>query len=832
MKPAPLQLASLSPARFPRFLIAEDRATAMKQLTRFCGNSHSDKSRPAPAAVPTHRGGRLLLLFLLGVALGPALAAAVSPPTASSSYQPRLSRSTIRLAPTPAQVATIPDFDTTWKLPAAMAAQLPAIMEAGRFPEAFAAGAQAGLSIDPATGDGAIAPSEALLGLLSERQRARWWSALARYNANLAHRWPLALRTSTLDALANDARWAEAVDRMRRFGVQHGARTLFADFFVLEGAFPGVDARGAFFRELLGVETEFLKLRVAGAASELESILAYWNSGSLQRVAEPILASVAMTENQDYLDIAHLLPQLPRSLLYTYPPSFENWDSPSMDNAAMAASFFALGADSLATFGPGGFSAWLETQCEPVAGERRFGDIVVFEDPSAFRWPFAMVHIADGIVFGRRPCVFGPWELMPESDIPLLNPRMEGGAVSVFRARAAIAPGRDAARISPLPRLPSGRVESLPAGPWGRLVSHEVTLFPPNHLLQSLDAPARDPVWTFYGTSKAAALRAVAEAEMPAREKAALQAVFARAEPDSRGLLTVRPSRALALATPASVREKLFPKLVHGASAADYAQDIVFPTRLPPEQWFGSDLMSEQARQLAISLSYRNGSLTLLSDFGAFYHGIAAGGDRIAALRGLMRTPALVLLLERPTVEEAASLADYWRLDQQKSVRGLLESFAASATMDHLDIIHLLPPLAREFMNVYARTPYGAPSASCYWTALNFHELQPDSRLLVTPQERFEQMPLVWEKLRRAYRRVEQAEQIGDLIAYRDKSNGDLRHVCSFVAAGVVFSKNGFGSVSPWCLMRLDDVDALYLNDSVERWIFRLREPATAGPAR
>ena len=140
-----------------------------------------------------------------------------------------------------------------------------------------------------------------------------------------------------------------------------------------------------------------------------------------------------------------------------------------------------------------------------------------------------------------------------------------------------------------------------------------------------------------------------------------------------------------------------------------------------------------------------------------------------------------------------------------------------------LDVVHLLPPVARELLNVYHLASAEGAAASCYWTALNFPSEQPESRLLVNPRTTGDQEAETWRRLQE-FTPLEKASELGDIIAYRRKSDGRILHVCSYVAADIVFTKNGFGYSAPWCLMRLPDVDALYHDAATtERLYFRPR---------
>ncbi len=750
--------------------------------------------------------------------------AAVGAPT-----EPRLFQTTLRLEPLRRQIAGMPAFPGEWRLAPTMAERFDEIMSAGRFPEQVAFELRRRMTIAPTTREGVIVPDSKLLDLFDAAARQRWWSVLAGHAFNASYRWPVTITEHGLAALEADPRFAGAVERIRRWSATEGRRVIFADLFAVESALPDAATRIEFFQQLLGTDTAFVKVVSTNTEPEVVSRqAAYWLSHGRSRTVEPMLAAVARIEGSDRIDLAHLLPRFARSVLYTYPPDFSTAWEPSRDNAILAAGFFDPDIDP----GPviaAGFTAWLKQNCEQIDEPRQFGDIVVFENTATTQWPFAAVYIADGLVLGRRPGIYGPWELLPESEVSRLNPRFRGNKGAVFRPREP-GSGGDATtkRIPPSWHEPPELVD-LPAGPWGKLKCYDVLLAPSNELLASVPVPETQPRWSFRNTTRGGILRVVSETPMPDETRRDLHNLFATANPDANGVLTVRPSSDLVLATPASFRERLFHNLEHGLMATDATQAVMIPTELDATRWFGRTLLSARAREVVTSLLYRRRHGLMLSDFGTLYHRLDPT-ERVDALRAIYRAPAVILLLERPESNAVEGLTAYWRLDQQKSIRTLLESFASTSDMRFLDVMHLLPPLARELLNVYVQSSADVPAPSCYWTALNFSADRPDSRLLVTASAPGRPDEIAWEKLRDNYETVDGPLRVGDIVVYRRKQDGFMVHVSAFVAADIVYTKNGLGLSSPWCLMRLRDVDALYAISGVERLAYRpVGDPSNAG---
>ena len=736
--------------------------------------------------------------------------------------EPALQRAQLRIEPTRRQVASLPRASGVWRLTPQICNRFDEVLIAAGFSPELRTKLRPRLQIDPATGEGTIIPDASLLDAFSARDRLRWWSILASHPANRAYRWPIAVPRARFAEWVSQPEFAAAVDCLRRWAVPETDQLLFADWFALEQSLPDENTRLNVWRALIAVDTTFAKVdTVMDATATGVQLEDYWQGGGRSRTVESILKSTRRLDGYERLDLAHLLPRLPRALLHTFPPDLANREEPNIENAVAAVSFFRPSLDARDELDQG-FSAWLREHCELIEGDREFGDIVVFENPGQSRWPFAMVHVADGLLFGRRPGLFGPWELLPESEVPGLNPRLRGGNKTVYRIRLET-PAPAAIASDTTPQAPI-HLTSLPAGPWGRLHAYPVMLSPSLELLQQLPVPDSQPQWTFTGLTPSRAQSILAGLGLDPAIHAQLVTLFRSARVDRRGLLTVRPTLPLVFATPAVVREALFPYLVPGAVATDYAQEVSLPLRSTPEAWVAGMSVSTAMRETLLSLSYRRGDSVGLIDLGALFHAATNEAQRLRLLQAVYETPVLIVLLERPEPGEVPALADYWRLDQQKSLAPLLDSFAHNRAFAYLDIIHLLPPLARETMNVFMRATADAPTPSCYWTALNFAAERPDSRLLVKPRAPGGERTEVERHLRENYVAAEVADQLGDLVVYRRLSDGEPLHLCTFVAAGVVFTKNGFGSNSPWCLMRLADVDALYLQPKlVQRVVYHRR---------
>jgi hypothetical protein len=760
--------------------------------------------------------GRLLGLLLLA---GP-LAAAVP--------EPLLHRSRLNLAPTDSQLRSLAPFPARWVLPGPVAAALGPYLATRGFSASLAQELVGRLQPVPGADESIITPDRALLARFTPAERAVWWDVLAYHHANSSYRWPLSLDPAALAALDAQPRWHEAMARLRATGRPHGTQLVCGDLFALEDAFATPADRSDFYRIALGADALLLKLRRDGDRPlDPQAQADYWLLNGRYRAIEPMLNAVAAIPNAPRLDVAHLLPRLPRSLLNTYPPDPDDTEDPGIESGLLASEFFSLapGADPQA---PGGLKAWLARECVPVTGPPQYGDLLVYGDLDRTDWPYAAVYIAGGTGFARRPTTFGPWEFLDLADIGRLNPRFAGRPPRIFRGKSALeAPGEPPFQPG---RAPAAwrqqlRLKAVKPGPWGRLWYYDVLLAPSGNTLEHLPPPSPDPVWTFAGIDRAGLLDAVHTVAMPAEVRTGLQTLFADAQPDADGRITVHPAPDLVLAVPREFRTRVFPRLVGGTSVTDYAQHIPFPRGFTIDEWFDAGSLPETVRQAMLRLVYPLGDHVMLSDFGALYHLLETKPEQLAAQRSALRIPAVVVLLERPEPADVPALAAYWRPGRHKDVATLLQSFAANRTGPlYLDILHLLSPIEREFLNTYFTPDGPSLTPSCFWTAFNFGAEKPDDSYLVLPGTWSNHEHLAWEELNARFDRLPAPGQLGDIVAYRRRGEPAVVHVCVFIADGLVYTKNGATFSQPWCLSRLEDIDALYLTDpSMERLYFRRR---------
>jgi len=209
-------------------------------------------------------------------------------------------------------------------------------------------------------------------------------------------------------------------------------------------------------------------------------------------------------------------------------------------------------------------------------------------------------------------------------------------------------------------------------------------------------------------------------------------------------------------------------------------------------------------------LIYSDGDFLLFADPEAIRSQVQDAEELRRLAKTLLRQPTLLVELAIKDDSEVAGLADYWgRGGRRTDLRPILESVAEKGPDRSIDIFHLLPTLARNHLYRYPRLTAADLDkpliANCLWTALNFFSARPDDRFL--------DVNVALNTLKRDYFIVETGFQLGDIIVFLDQ-NGNLFHVVVYLADGLVFTKNGTSPMAPWVITTLDQVKGYYRSRS------------------
>jgi hypothetical protein len=366
--------------------------------------------------------------------------------------------------------------------------------------------------------------------------------------------------------------------------------------------------------------------------------------------------------------------------------------------------------------------------------------------------------------------------------------------VGILYVRAG---GVEASRPASPPETRTGS-----AGPWGRLIVSPITVSPPLEYIPPDGMPRRRTAWHLPSTDTQTAAGFLAWTGMPAADAGRL---MASARPDGAGGLTLLPDKALLLGLSPDVRGRLYSRLARSRLNEAQLESYRFLGGNPGD-WFDGSSVSAETRRLVEPLIYRDGPFLHFADLEAVRDDITDPEEWRLLRKTLMRSSTLLVRLDIRDPSEVAALANYWGAKGRRlDIRPLLESLAGQADDRAIDIIHLLPALARNHLYRYPKltaADFDKPLlANCLWSALNFFELEPSDRFL--------DVTIALNALRHDFYVVEDNFELGDVIAFLD-GNDTIFHAAVYLADGLAFTKNGTSPMAPWTIMSVEHIRAFY----------------------
>ncbi len=388
--------------------------------------------------------------------------------------------------------------------------------------------------------------------------------------------------------------------------------------------------------------------------------------------------------------------------------------------------------------------------------------------------------------------------------------------LAVFQLRSALPPREAApspaggnAVASPaatdLPAVVAGDGQPVQIGPWGQLELTRVIIEPPDDLI-TIDARRVDSVlWHFPGYAEREVESVFAAAPLSDDQRARLndrqtwQLLHDR--------ITVRVPKALILELDPDSRRRIYAVLSPFRENSGQWAPASFRAE-SANDWFSGSGLTEHTVGLVQPLLYRRGESLLFSDLELIAADVKTQRQRLLLLRTLARSTTQFARLRINNDTDIAALAEYWSLGQRnRDITPLLKSIPRDGRGFSIDIVHLLPPVARRLLYTYDSPPPAGQEAfrDCHWTALNFANRDFD--------DRFRDLELVRDAYQSKYLPVTDEPRLGDVFLFVTEGEIVL-HASVHIAGDLVFTKNGAWAAAPWILMRMPDLIALYPSDT------------------
>jgi hypothetical protein len=350
------------------------------------------------------------------------------------------------------------------------------------------------------------------------------------------------------------------------------------------------------------------------------------------------------------------------------------------------------------------------------------------------------------------------------------------------------------------PLLKTSPPDTIPA--WGELVTFDVEIEQPLEYLGFEPTGSRTSRWIFPEQSLTQVQALMQKCGLPPEQ-------IARALSSELALVTasntiVTPDDELILSLAPAVRTALYTELAQHLENHYMRAPYCFPGKTIADKLNKSEVAGDIAALIQKLAYERNGNL-YFSDVELVVDRLATPAAQRNLFKALSRNSVVMARLRVRPDTDVDKLLGYWGAApgvRMKDVRPLIESLKRLDEGSTLSLVYLLPPFARERLFTSPLPSYqGDPNMDCHWTAMNFFNPEPDYK--------FSDLGYTSRYIQTNYYNVAQASNYGDLIFLLD-SHGNAIHSAVYIAADIVFTKNGNNYAQPWVLMRLNKLIAMY----------------------
>jgi hypothetical protein len=338
-------------------------------------------------------------------------------------------------------------------------------------------------------------------------------------------------------------------------------------------------------------------------------------------------------------------------------------------------------------------------------------------------------------------------------------------------------------------------------GPWGELLVSEIELERPEEYI-GYDASPRTETWTFGGSTPDQVRELLLRSHVSAAQiERALSPQMMSVGADG---VVITPDDDLVLSLSPASRDQLYRVLGKNPKNSYMHQ----PFELRPgdaQRWFSDSSFDPSLIALFQKLLYPRGDVMNFSDYEMIMQRIPREADRRAFAKTLSRQHALLLGLRVGPETDIDKMLGYWTAEavHPKDLRPMFEALKRLPEGGSLNIAYVLPPFARARLYTFPEPNSNpqSPVFNCHWSTLNFFRDPPD--------DRFADEAYGVAYVHEHFYEIAKPSMYGDRIVLVDDQGGAI-HSAVYIAADIVFTKNGGGFAQPWMMMSLQDMIRMY----------------------
>ena len=342
-------------------------------------------------------------------------------------------------------------------------------------------------------------------------------------------------------------------------------------------------------------------------------------------------------------------------------------------------------------------------------------------------------------------------------------------------------------------------------GPWGTLRCAYIYLEAPKHLMDNFPLPNSRPRWIFPENQKEMMIGLLKNAGF---SDAAISALLdPKTASITGGNIYVFPTLPDIEALTPENRSLIYTALSKFPEN-EFHVDPVLIIGQEVKDWYRTSKLRPEIIAIIEKLSYKRGETTAFSDISVLLNYAQTDAEAKSIFKAMTRTRSIMVKIEVDHNTNIEELVNYWTLGmglRRKDVEPLVQSIIDTDGIEALPLSHMLPALVRKLLYTYPGMDLAKNGTfpDCHWTSLNFfnydaHEYLLDSRLATN-------------SVLENFTPVEPPYQYGDVLFFLSNATGDAYHSCVHLADNLVYTKNGRNLLSPWLIMKLDDVKKIYL---------------------
>ncbi len=225
-----------------------------------------------------------------------------------------------------------------------------------------------------------VIPGEEIVLGLSPPARAQIYSVLGESPRNRLQCWPFRFRRGGFDDWFDQRDFSPAtMTLVKSLVYERGGILCFSDVMEALSRIPAPAERRQLVKTLAGSSALLMKLRVR-PDSDIQALTAYWGRGFHTKDLEPLFRSLTKVRGSVTIDVAQLLPPLPRKKLNTFPVPSDAPTSNQPPNCSWTVMNFFNDPPDERFRDAEVMKKELETNYRPVA-DPTFGDLLLLLKP-------------------------------------------------------------------------------------------------------------------------------------------------------------------------------------------------------------------------------------------------------------------------------------------------------------------------------------------------------------------------------------------------------------------------------------------------------------------